>query len=282
MAQLFGKKTLVTTAIVLGVVLIVNIALLVAANVRLSAVASTPAASAAAPATQAAPAAPVSLTIINKPDCPECQNATVFRDELAQIGVNFSQVRTVSYGSSQASSLISQYGITKLPALVFSKDLSSYPNIVSAWSNIGTVASDGSYLLQGALPPYYDLQTNTVRGLVNVTYLNASSCPSCYDVTLHRQILRRFGMALSDERVVDISSPEGKALVARYNISGAPTILLTGDAGLYPRFSQAWQSVGTLEPDGTFVFRNLDVIGGTYLNLSSGKTVTPAPQNATQ
>ena len=72
-----------------------------------------------------------------------------------------------------------------------------------------------------------------------------------------------------------MSSKEGKALIAEYGIEKVPTILIKGDAGAYPSLVKAWKSVGTVEQDGTYVFRKLEIIKKTYKDLATGEVVAP-------
>jgi hypothetical protein len=217
----------------------------------------------------------VKMVIIQKPDCTDCFNASLYQPELERLGVNFSSTTTLLLGSSQAQKLIDTYKLTRLPAIILSKELGATDAVAANWDKIGTIAADGSYVLQGTNPPYYDLASQQVRGFVSLLYLTDDSCATCYNVTIHRDILARFGMVISDVRTVDISSVEGKALLASYGLDVAPTVLLRGDYALYPGFSQVWTSVGDVAADGTAVFRNVAAVGLPYKNLTSGEVVTP-------
>ncbi len=271
MKRLFPQRLLWIALILLAAILIANIALLAAMSRHTTA--ASPTTTPAATAT----AQPVDLLIITAPDCTDCFNASLYRPQLEGIGVKFGTVTTHSLGDAAAGKLIATYGITKLPALVFSKELGTYSTIAQAWSSVGTVADDGSYILQGSNPPYYDLTTKSVQGMVQVILLGDKACTSCYDPSLHLQVLQRYGMGIGSQQEIDVSSAQGKALLAQYNITEVPTLLLRGEPGLYPNFDQVWQSVGTVEPDGTYVFRNLAALNQPYMDLVNGSVVTPPP-----
>lgn len=215
----------------------------------------------------------VDLLMIVNPTCDNCFNASLYQPELAAIGVTFDDVKTVEYGTHAATRAIKKYDITKLPALVFSKELGQYDAVANAWSRVGTIAKDGNYILQGTNPPYYDLGTGKVRGLVSVTYLDKASCDDCYDPQLHRDVLTRYGMVFSNEQTIDVDSPEGQALIEQYGITKVPTILLKGDASLYPGFDAVWQSVGKRFEDGTYIFTNIDSIEQPYYDLENDSLV---------
>ena len=56
-------------------------------------------------------------------------------------------------------------------------------------------------------------------------------------------------MAILTERYTDISSETGKELVRKYNITFAPTVILSKDAALYPSLAVVWPQVGSVEAD---------------------------------
>ncbi len=223
-----------------------------------------------------APAAdPVEMTIITAPECAECFDASLLQPQLEQLSVEFKKVTSLAKDDAKAKALIAKYAITKLPAFLLSDELSQNAQLAEAWSRVGTVADDGSYVLQGAFPPYYDLVKGEVRGLVTLTEVSDASCTECYDVTMHEAVLGQFGFALASIEAVDVATAEGEMLVAKYDLTQVPTIILSADAGLYAGFAAVWESVGTVEEDGSFVFRTLSAIGEPYKDLTTGVVVTP-------
>ena len=86
---------------------------------------------------------------------------------------------------------------------------------------------------------------------------------------------------MNKEVYLDISDPEGEKIVKKYDILQVPTIVLSADIGYYDdvvyspgqTFSDIWQGVGTVEPDGAYVFRNVDVMQAPYRNLTSGEVM---------
>ena len=105
-----------------------------------------------------------------------------------------------------------------------------------------------------------------------MVYLTKDNCSVCYDVSVNKNILLRFGLNLNKENTYDINSPEGKQLVQKYNIKKVPIIILSPDAKYYPSLEKAWKSVGTIENDGLFVMRNPEVIGN-YWDFENGGVV---------
>ncbi|MDO8618388.1 MAG: hypothetical protein Q7R49_00420, partial [Candidatus Daviesbacteria bacterium] len=90
------------------------------------------------------------------------------------------------------------------------------------------------------------------------------------------------------QRSVDISSVEGKSLLARYGITKVPTILISPEADQYANLKNVWKNVGTVETDGWYVFREMQQLrGAVYKDLTTnqivGKVVaSPSPDGTQQ
>lgn len=88
------------------------------------------------------------------------------------------------------------------------------------------------------------------------------------------KILARFGLAINEEKTFDINSSNGTELVGNYSITQVPTIVLTGDLAIYTDFNTVWSQVGTIEKDGTYVFRELSAMGPiVYKDLSTNEII---------
>jgi len=215
----------------------------------------------------------VGVTYIVAPDCKQCNNITRLTDELSGFGVVFGEVEAVAFDSAKGKQLVKQYNITSVPTALFSEEAGAYEIFVQAWPAAGTV-DDGVYVLRAPQPPFKELPSGKVRGLLDVTFIGDESCDDCYDVEMHRTVLAsNFGVKATSEKTVDIASAEGKALRAKYAITVVPTFIVTGDTDVYAAFKQAWTQVGTTEKDGVLVFRKPDVLGLTYKDLATGKVV---------
>ena len=216
----------------------------------------------------------VKMTVIKDSSCKDCNDINLFINQFASLGVKIVDEQDLEY--TQAASLIQKYGITKVPTLVLSSDFGAYTSLVDAWSSVGNITSDGSYILTEINPPYRDLVKGKVIGLVKVIYLSDKSCESCYNVTLHRSILERLGLKVVSEENYDISDTKGKELVSKYKITAVPTIIISPEAKDYPVVDQIWDQVGVVADDKSYVFTKLDVLGVTYKDLSSGEIKTAA------
>ena len=220
----------------------------------------------------------VNITRILDTSCAQCTSIGIFVSSFESSGVVIGNDRNVEYNSQHGAALISEFGITRVPAVIVSGDILEYPGIAQIWSQLNATEKGGSYALHVLQAPYRDLLLGRVVGLVDVIYLNDSSCKNCYNVVLtHRDILSTsFGVFIANETIVDISSNEGKALVSKYGIKAVPVFVMSPDAEYYAVLMQVWPSVGTRETNGWYAFRNVTVLGRIYKDLATGTTIVPA------
>lgn len=232
----------------------------------------------------------VDVTLIEA-DCDECFNISTIVTQLQGIGVAMDEITTLPADSPQAKTLLSQYNIKKLPAMLMSKDALLYPPVAQAWPQAGTTESDGTLVLRYINPPYLDTTTETVKGLIKITYLSDESCAECYDSHILRDIFAQtFNLAIGDEEALDSASTRGMFLIKKYNITALPTALLSSDADEYMNFDQSWVQIGTVEDDRTYVFRSVDLLQGYFTEVlqedgfvyvENGTVVNTAPANTT-
>lgn len=207
-------------------------------------------------------------------DCKECSDISGI---IATIKKQFKVTETekeLDSKSSEAKKLIEKYNITKLPTIIVTGE-SEKAGLSKKWNGIGTIEKDGALVMRNAFAPYIELPSGTVRGKPDIILLNDTSCGACYDVAMHKNILKgNFAMYFSSESVVDTGSSEGKALVSKYNITKVPTVLVSPEAKYYGQFDAVWAQVGSVEADGWFVFRNMEAIqGAVYRDLILNKVV---------
>lgn len=217
----------------------------------------------------------VTLTHIIDAACPKCANLTQVINFFKQNNVKFSAENTIDYTSPDARELIAKFGVQKIPALIISKDIIDYPGISQVWNQLNATEKQGFYALHTTVPPYRNLATSMVEGLVSVVYLNDSSCVNCYNVKVNKNILERnFLIVIVNETEIDISADYGKALLKKYNITKVPAILVSPDAGFYSGFVSVWPQVGDVSVDNWYIMRKPEALG-TYKDLSAGQIVTP-------
>ena len=224
----------------------------------------------------------VSSIVISADTCEFCTDLRLALSSLKQNGIFIAKEEEYDFSSSKAKELISKFKIEKLPALLLSDDLDAYPDIAQ---NLGQLSSksNGYYVIESQVP-YVDSKSEKIRGLVTLTMIDDSSCNDCYDVEIHKQILARFGLAINEEKNVDINSAEGKKLKEKYDIKKIPTVILSDDLEAYGGFGDIWQQVGTIEKDGAYIFRDVEVLGQNiiYKDLSTGEVVGSAAVQSIQ
>ncbi len=212
-------------------------------------------------------------------NCTQCFNVSLLVSQLAGkppvgLGVAVSSERVVDYSSDEGKKLVAAYNISTVPSLIASSDLNEYPQVAALWPRVGSVEPDGSLVLRATTPPFVNLTTGKIEGLVELVYLKDSTCSACYDVKLHKQVLERMGVFVFNETEVEVNSTRGKNLTKAYNVTLVPTVLLSPEASVYGALKQVWEQVGSIESDGWFVFRNMNALqNAVYKNLETGEVI---------
>ena len=91
-----------------------------------------------------------------------------------------------------------------------------------------------------------------------------------------------FGAYIADQKLLDVQTSEGRHLLNKYNIELLPTIILSKDASDYLSLKSVWPNVGTIEEDGSYVFRQGVKSMGVYKDMTSNQVVDPKSQVANQ
>ncbi len=225
----------------------------------------------------------VTLYRIYDPTCGKCNDMSFLINQFKLLDIDITEQKNITSSSNEGKNLISKYKLSFVPVIILSKDAGAYDIIKKAWSQIGKVESDGSYVLSLVYPPFINLTTNELKGVVNVIYLTDKECTECYNVNLHRSILispSSFGMKLDKEETIDISDTKGTELLLKYNITQVPTIILSGGVNDYPS-SIGLKQFFSMEKDGSYIFRKLSVVG-TYKDLATNTVVKPQTNQGQQ
>ncbi|MFA6526337.1 MAG: hypothetical protein WCT26_02900 [Candidatus Buchananbacteria bacterium] len=229
-------------------------------------------------ATATAPLAEAKLTVVTSRSCGKtCWDTQLFSDALAAQGIKIVDKETVNVGGwwpfGQGADVIKKYSITKVPTVIVEFKGANQPDINKFFSQTLGIVVDGKFVLTKILAPYYDLTAKKIKGIIKVTYLTDNSCAECYDVKKHETALKNLGAETANSETIDISSPAGQALVNQYKITKVPTLLVTGEVSEYTILNQAWSEVGTIASDGAYIFTNLDLMGDSYKDLTTGKII---------
>jgi len=206
----------------------------------------------------------VDATIIKYSECKECTDFIIAINEFRKLGVKINE--PVFYEFDEAQSLIDKYKIDKVPTLILSEEAKNYKQIIDVWQNIGTIESNGVFIVRNFNPPYYDLKSKIVKGMVDIVFIKDKTCVKCYDVMKNKLALEKLRVYIKNEVSVDAGDNEGKSLIKKYKIRKIPTFIMSKEAMDYPQFDTIWSSVGYVADDGTLIFSNVESIG-TYKDL---------------
>ena len=220
----------------------------------------------------------VSLKLIKDNSCDKCNDLKVLLSQISLAGIKIAEQKEISAASNEGKALIDKYKIGFAPTLILSEDAGEYEIIQQAWPQIGTKEAD-AYVLRAVYPPFINLTTGKLRGLASIIYLNDTACTECYDVSFHKSVLaspQSYSILFDKEEVVDLSSDKGKELVQKYSIEKVPTVILSDEVRVYPSSTGLGQFF-SLEKDGSYVFRQLDVVGA-YKDLATNSIVKPQQQ----
>ncbi|OGC52386.1 hypothetical protein A2982_00830 [candidate division WWE3 bacterium RIFCSPLOWO2_01_FULL_39_13] len=221
----------------------------------------------------------VAATIITDPSCTQCVDPKLTIEGLKKADVKITNQKEVAWNSPEGQKFINQYKITKIPSLLLSSDIDFYDNVKSNWAGIGSVEQDKTYVVRNLPLPYRDLEKNQILGLVDLIYLTDLSCSDCYKVdAVQKPILKQgYGVGIRSERTVDIASGEGKSLIGKYNITKVPTILLSPEVEQYSNLKDVWKTVGTVESDGWYIFREMQQLQRSiYRDLTTNQIIDNA------
>lgn len=225
---------------------------------------------------------PANMEIISitTPDCSQCQQiADAFERVIPQrINVKFVSQKQLAFGGEEAQKLIEKFQIKKVPALILSGEIDKDEQIKQTLASLGE-EREGSIVIAGVAPPYQVVDTKEIVGEFKVVYLTDNACGQCYDVNIHKNVLASLGMFPFEEETVDKNTASGRRLIRQYSVEKTPTILLEGDLTGYPRLNEAWQNVGKIADDGTYIFEAVEQLG-TYRDLSQNKIVDPQKQKS--
>ena len=148
------------------------------------------------------------------------------------------------------------------------------------WPQLGTIETDGTMVLRDIPPIYLETGTGKLRGETKATFVSVPDKNGVFDAEeVYTQILQSaFGVNPVQQETISYASPEGKALLSKYNLEQIPAVVLSGDLNAYNGFPQAWLQGGTVEADGNYIFRNLGAIQGIkYFDLNKNEVVETQP-----
>lgn len=177
--------------------------------------------------------------------------------------------------SVESGQLIEKYKIERIPVVLLQGEAKKSAVLSQNWPGLGTIESDGTMVLRNVPPIYLEVGTGNLRGETKAVFVSVPDKNGVFDAGLFGQILENaFGLTPVEQETISYNSVEGKALVEKYKLEKLPTVIISGDLEAYPGFPDSWKQAGSIEPDDSFVFRELDELNGIkYLDLDKNEVV---------
>ena len=195
-------------------------------------------------------------------------------DVRKSLSVEITEEKDTAYDSEEGKTLVEQYKIKKIPALIIRGEIDK-ANVAETLAALGTRAED-ALLVNPARPVYVDAKSGDVIGRSDLRLITDNACSDCYDPMVNQSILKdQYGVSFSHVEKIDVDSTEGKQLVDAYHLTRVPTFILSSEAAAYPRLAQIWKGIGTIEDDGSLVFRDVAVLGKPYFDLEAQRLQLP-------
>ena len=215
------------------------------------------------------------LVILTDSTCLDCFDvSSLIETVIRQENVKINSEKIVEITSPEGIALIDKYNITKAPTFIVSGEIEKDAKLKALSPQLGEIIGD-TFILRQVGAPYILPSSGDIKGRIKWVMLTDTSCTQCYDVTRHEAILGQFGVPTQDKQLLNSNSSEGRELIAEYKIKLLPTIILTGDLELYQALKAVWPQVGTVEKDGTYVFREGVKQMGIYKDLTTNKVIEP-------
>ena len=108
----------------------------------------------------------VELISLTDNSCSVCYDVAVNKQILQRLGLSLVSEQTFDISSAEGQRLKEKYQITKVPIILASPEAAVYDNFVQAWESVGSVETDGWYVMRKPelLGVYKDLLTNAPVG----------------------------------------------------------------------------------------------------------------------
>ncbi len=226
--------------------------------------------------------AKISVTLITQSKEKKLVSLAPLLQQLRQLsGVKIISEKTLEKDSGEAKRLIEKYTIERIPTVVLEGETKKATALLQNWPRIGSVESDGTMVLTAIPPIYLETGTGRLRGGTKAVFVSVPDRNGVFNAEeVFTQILQNaFGIKPIGQETVSYDSPEGKAILSKYGLEKLPTFIISGDLNAYTGFPDAWLEGGTVEADGTYVFRSHEAIRGIkYIDMDKNEVVeTPQP-----
>ncbi|MBI2667860.1 hypothetical protein HYX17_03785 [Candidatus Woesearchaeota archaeon] len=106
----------------------------------------------------------VDVVYLTKEDCPVCYDVSVNRNILLRLGMVLNEENTHDINSPEGKQLVQKYNVKKVPIIILSPDAKYYPSLGQAWKSVGTIESDGWFVMRNpeVIGTYWDTEKSRV------------------------------------------------------------------------------------------------------------------------
>lgn len=113
----------------------------------------------------------IKVTYLTDNSCKECYDVKKHETALKNLGASAPDSETIDVASEAGQALVSKYGITKVPTMLISGEVSEYAILTQAWTaDVGIISSDGTYIFTNT-----DLMGDYYRNLTTGKIIKAKT-----------------------------------------------------------------------------------------------------------
>jgi len=88
----------------------------------------------------------INVTYLTDQSCTQCYDVKKHETALKNLGASTANSQSVDISSPAGQDLVNKYKITKVPTVIVTGEVSEYTILTQAWSEVGTIAADGTYI----------------------------------------------------------------------------------------------------------------------------------------
>ncbi len=196
-------------------------------------------------------------------DCEDCFDVSLLANGLIEENnVKIKSKEALSYDSLEAEEIINKYNIKTIPALVV---LSRNIEKIGIDGNVFSI--EDNYALFDKSVPYIDLETNEIKGFVQLKEIQSDNCMECTPLLQLRTQFEKLGIKVEDYEIIGSSSDKGKEMIEKNELNFIPVLLISKDIEEYWWvFDQIEDSL--IEKEDNYVFKTPLA---PYIDLEDGK-----------
>ena len=205
-------------------------------------------------------------------DCEDCFDIEAAFESIKKQNVEITAEKALLSDEGEAKELIRNFNIQKIPAMIISGEVNKTSQLKSFFGGVGEFSGENnknSVVYTSIIPPYYDISAAKVVGKVSIVNVVDSSCKECVPLAQVISSFKQAGVAISKEDSYEYSSKQGMNLIAKFNITRIPAMLVSSEINYYEGISEQIKEL-TKEKNG---FYALHATLPPYRNLEQGKIV---------